>query len=196
MGLSSGLDVMAPILRPPILNAAAMRAAEARVIVAGTPSLDLMERAGAAAATAAWRFGLPRAVNILCGAGNNGGDGYVVARHLAALGHDVTVIAATPPRTSDARTTAARWPGPVLAYGAAAPAAGFVDALFGIGAQGEDDRVLTGTGTEDENLHPSRLPRVELRISVRLRGRRSAPRWRPTARSNRPCRRARRAPSR
>ncbi len=110
-----------------------MRAAESRVIAAGTPSLELMERAGAAAATAAWRFGLPHAVNILCGAGNNGGDGYVVARHLAALGHDVTVIAAAPPRTADAAAMAARWSGPVLAYGAAAPAAGFIDALFGIG---------------------------------------------------------------
>ena len=118
---------------PPILTAAAMRAAEKRVIDAGTPSLELMERAGAAAALAAWRFGLPQQVNVLCGPGNNGGDGYVVARHLAERGHDVTVTAVAPPRSADARAMAARWSGPVLAYGEAKPAAGFIDALFGIG---------------------------------------------------------------
>ncbi|TFU06380.1 NAD(P)H-hydrate dehydratase [Polymorphobacter arshaanensis] len=117
----------------PILTAAAMRAVERRVIDAGTPSLELMERAGASAAVAAWRFGLPREVNILCGTGNNGGDGYVVARHLAERGHDVRVIAAAPLRSADARAMSARWAGPVLAYGEAKPAAGFIDALFGIG---------------------------------------------------------------
>lgn len=128
MGLSSGLDMMRPIL-----TAQALRDAEARVIAAGTPSLDLMERAGLAAADAAWAFGLPHRVNILCGAGNNGGDGYVVARHLAARGHEVTVIAAGPPRSADARTMAARWTGRVCAYGDATPAPVLIDALFGIG---------------------------------------------------------------
>ncbi|MGL4541020.1 MAG: NAD(P)H-hydrate epimerase, partial [Polymorphobacter sp.] len=126
----------------PILTVAAMRAAEARAIAGGVASIELMERAGVAAAQAASRFGLPRTVNILCGTGNNGGDGYVVARHLAALGHAVTVTAAAPPLSADAAAIAARWTGPVLPHGVAAPAAGFVDALFGIGldrALGEAD---------------------------------------------------------
>jgi len=117
----------------PILRADAMRAAEARVIADGVASLTLMERAGAAAAAAARGFGLPHAVNVLCGSGNNGGDGYVVARHLADAGFAVTVIAAGAPRSADAAVMAARWTGRVMGYGAAAPVAGFVDALFGIG---------------------------------------------------------------
>ena len=46
----------------------------------------LMERAGAALAEAAYRFAGPLPTLILCGPGNNGGDGYVAARHLAERG--------------------------------------------------------------------------------------------------------------
>ncbi|MGI4877547.1 MAG: NAD(P)H-hydrate dehydratase [Janthinobacterium lividum] len=128
---------------PPVLDAAGTRAAEAAAIAAGTPALVLMERAGAAAATAILRFGAPAQLVVACGTGNNGGDGYVVARHLAAAGVAVTVAAADPPATGDARTMAARWTGPTVALAAATPAAGLVDAVFGIGlsrAVGDDLR--------------------------------------------------------
>ena len=56
-----------------------------------------MERAGAALAEAAYRFAGPRAALILCGPGNNGGDGYVAARHLAERGVAVRVAALAEP---------------------------------------------------------------------------------------------------
>ena len=70
----------------PILTAEAMRAAEQAAIDGGTSVEELMERAGAALAEAAYRFAGPMPALILCGPGNNGGDGYVAARHLAERG--------------------------------------------------------------------------------------------------------------
>jgi hydroxyethylthiazole kinase-like uncharacterized protein yjeF len=74
-----------------ILTAAEMRAAEAAAIAAGTPVEALMERAGTAAAEAIWRFAGPLPALILCGPGNNGGDGKVIARELATRGVEVRV---------------------------------------------------------------------------------------------------------
>ena len=68
----------------PILTAGQMRAAEAQAMAGGTPETTLMERAGRALAEAVRLHVGPRDVLILCGPGNNGGDGYVAARHLAA----------------------------------------------------------------------------------------------------------------
>ena len=87
----------------PILTAAAMRAAEQSAIAAGTPETELMERAGAALAEAAWQVAGAMPALILCGPGNNGGDGYVAARHLAARGVAVRVACLGEPRTDAAR---------------------------------------------------------------------------------------------
>ena len=75
----------------PILTAAAMRAAEQAAVDGDTSVEVLMERAGAALAEAAYRFAGPKPVLILCGPGNNGGDGLVAARHLAERGVEVRV---------------------------------------------------------------------------------------------------------
>lgn len=118
----------------PVLTAAEMRHAEARVIAAGVPARELMERAGRAAATAILRFDAPRAAVIACGPGGNGGDGYVVARHLAEAGVAVTVAADdAPPLAGPAVSAAADWRGPVVALAATAPAPALIDALFGTG---------------------------------------------------------------
>ena len=63
----------------PILTSAVMREAEAACAVQGTPLSELMERAGAAVADIAWRMAAGAPVLVLCGSGNNGGDGYVAA---------------------------------------------------------------------------------------------------------------------
>jgi ADP-dependent NAD(P)H-hydrate dehydratase / NAD(P)H-hydrate epimerase len=116
-----------------ILTAAEMRAAEASAIAAGTPAAQLMERAGAAAAEAIWRFAGPVPALILCGPGNNGGDGYVIARRLAERGAKIRVAASAEPKTPDAGAARAAWQGPVETLADAPPAPLLVDALFGTG---------------------------------------------------------------
>jgi hydroxyethylthiazole kinase-like uncharacterized protein yjeF len=116
-----------------ILTAEEMRAAEAGVIAGGTPVETLMERAGLAAAEAAWRFAGPLPTLVLCGPGNNGGDGYVIARELQARGMSVRVAALAEPRSPAARRAAAGWQGPVEPLLQAAPAPMLIDALFGTG---------------------------------------------------------------
>jgi len=71
----------------------------------------LMQRAGAAAATlvADRLTGGHRRVRVICGPGNNGGDGYVCALELARHGADVQCIALGAAATEDARAAFARW---------------------------------------------------------------------------------------
>ena len=117
----------------PLVTAAAMRAAEAAAIAAGTPALTLMERAANAAARAILAYAPARRATVLCGPGNNGGDGYGIAQRLAEAGVKVTVAAAAPPAAEPAATMAARWTGPVVPLAEAPPAPLIIDALFGTG---------------------------------------------------------------
>lgn len=118
----------------PILTTAQMRAAELAMTARGVSLTTLMERAGAALADLVWRAAAGRAVLILCGPGNNGGDGYVAARLLAEHGAKVRVAAITPPATDLARAAAANWGRAVEQLGADTVAAPIlVDALFGVG---------------------------------------------------------------
>lgn len=118
----------------PILTSTGMRAAEAACAAAGTPLAELMERAGAAVADTAWRMAVGAPILVLCGPGNNGGDGYVAARLLVERGATVRVAALAPPATALARAARTAWRGPVEALDAdLAPAPLIVDALFGVG---------------------------------------------------------------
>ncbi len=77
-----------------LLTAAEMRALDAATIAGGVPGGTLMGRAGRGVAEALRRrFGSPLALRVLvlCGPGNNGGDGFVAACHLAAMGARVGV---------------------------------------------------------------------------------------------------------
>jgi hydroxyethylthiazole kinase-like uncharacterized protein yjeF len=115
-----------------VLTAAQMRAAEQALFDAGTSVSDLMEVAAGGAAEWIRRVAAGRSVTVLCGPGNNGGDGYVIARALREAGNAVTVIAPLDPATDAAKEAKRRWNGPVAT---AASAAGdvFVDCLFGSG---------------------------------------------------------------
>ena len=130
----------------PVLTAAAMRAAEDRAIAAGSSVAALMECAGTGVAEWVHRLAAGSEVLILCGPGNNGGDGYVAARVLASRGVPVRVAALGEPKTAAAAQARAAWSGPVeafpggLADGDTAPI--LVDAVFGTGlTRAVDDAV-------------------------------------------------------
>jgi len=110
-----------------------MRAAEERAIAAGTSVEMLMDRAGKGIATAVHRLAPGAPILVLCGPGNNGGDGYVAAAALAAAGHEVRVAASAEPSTSAARNARAGWTGSVEPLENAKPAPVLLDALFGTG---------------------------------------------------------------
>ncbi|OWK29516.1 NAD(P)H-hydrate dehydratase [Sphingomonas dokdonensis] len=117
----------------PILDAAQMRAAEAQTIAAGTGAEALMARAGEQVAEQVRRLTAGAEVLVLCGPGNNGGDGYVAAAALRRAGHAARIAACASPTTAAASAARAAWMGPVEELGNAAPAPIVVDALFGIG---------------------------------------------------------------
>ena len=117
----------------PVVTAEAMRAAEAAAIAAGTSVAMLMERAGAAAAEAIARFAGSLSTLVLCGPGNNGGDGYVIARILSEKGFDVRVAALGDPKSEAARQARGAWTGEVEGLEVASSADLLVDALFGTG---------------------------------------------------------------
>ncbi|MDB5684848.1 MAG: carbohydrate kinase, YjeF-like protein [Sphingomonas bacterium] len=117
----------------PILGAAEMRAAEEAVIAAGTLVETLMERAGVGVAEAARLFSGGMPALILCGPGNNGGDGYVAARHLKAMGASVRVAALGCPSGGAAGAARSAWDGPIETLEEARPAPLLIDCLFGTG---------------------------------------------------------------
>lgn len=117
---------------PQVLTAAQMRAAEQALFDAGLSVTELMEIAAGGAAEWIRRVAAGRAVTVLCGPGNNGGDGYVIARLLRDAGNAVTVIAPIDPVTDAACEARARWDGAVATAGGAGGEV-FVDCLFGSG---------------------------------------------------------------
>ena len=133
-----------PDFRHALLTPHEMGRADALAAAAGMPGAVLMEAAGRAVARAARRFGPCRTL-VLCGPGNNGGDGYVAARLLAGWGWPVQVAALAPPRAgSDAAGAAARWRGPMVAPvpEQAARAGLVIDAAYGAGLSSDlPDRV-------------------------------------------------------
>ncbi|KAF0241092.1 MAG: carbohydrate [Planctomycetota bacterium] len=128
-----------------------MRALEKRAIEeAGIPAAVLMENAGRAVAEEALRMSPAGLVVVVCGRGNNGGDGFVAARHLDIGGAAVRVVAIDPARLEGdalANYRALRFSGAdVRSIGAAwidefksalSGAALVVDALIGTGLSGE-----------------------------------------------------------
>lgn len=129
--------VKSPKAADRLLTVEAMRGVDAAAIAAGTPGLTLMEAAGAAVAERA-RALTPEGslVLVLCGPGNNGGDGFVAARLLAEAGYhiELRLLGERSALKGDAALAAEAWAGPVGPADAEIPAADLViDALFGAG---------------------------------------------------------------
>ncbi|MEE4205584.1 MAG: NAD(P)H-hydrate dehydratase [Erythrobacter sp.] len=116
-----------------ILTAAEMKAAEQATFDAGTSVTELMEVAAGGAAEWIRRIAAGRSLTVLCGPGNNGGDGYVIARRLAEAGNRVEVVAPIGPTTDAARSARGRFGRPVHSSGRGVRSEVFVDCLFGTG---------------------------------------------------------------
>ncbi|MDE2578817.1 MAG: NAD(P)H-hydrate dehydratase [Hyphomicrobiales bacterium] len=122
-----------------LLTTAEMAEADRLTVAGGLPGAMLMEAAGAAVADRAAAMLAKRGrgrVLVLCGPGANGGDGYVAARLLAAMGFSTQVAALGDPSAlrGDAANAARGWSGPVeKAETIALEADLVVDALFGAG---------------------------------------------------------------
>ncbi|MBO6520754.1 MAG: NAD(P)H-hydrate dehydratase [Rhodospirillales bacterium] len=120
-----------------LLTVAQMATADKLAIRAGTPGMTLMEHAGRAVAEHAARLAGKRPIVVLCGPGNNGGDGYVAARYLKNRGHRVRIACLGDPEqlNGDALANYRRWQGTVepLAPMVLEENCVLVDALFGAG---------------------------------------------------------------
>jgi hydroxyethylthiazole kinase-like uncharacterized protein yjeF len=131
-----------------LVSARQMRAAEQSLFARGVDSFALMSAAGQAVADLVQRDWPEAPVTVLCGPGNNGGDGFIVAEALRRGGRHVVVLAmrSLDAYEGDAAMAATAWGGPVLLLDepniAAEIIAGrvVVDALYGIGL----DRALSG----------------------------------------------------
>jgi ADP-dependent NAD(P)H-hydrate dehydratase / NAD(P)H-hydrate epimerase len=120
-----------------LISPAEMAEADRLTIEAGTAGLALMERAGRAVADAAGRHPPGTSVAVVAGPGNNGGDGFVAARVLAARGYPVRVllVGEAGKLKGDAAQAARDWTGSVAPAEPAALASAriVIDALFGAG---------------------------------------------------------------
>jgi ADP-dependent NAD(P)H-hydrate dehydratase / NAD(P)H-hydrate epimerase len=129
----------------PVLDADEMRAVDSWAIRdRSVASLELMETAGRAVARAAAELAGAGRVVVVCGKGNNGGDGLVAARHLAEIGFDVDALLLWPADglSDDSKANLERFPAarevdPGEVAGAIGGAALVIDAIFGTGFAGE-----------------------------------------------------------
>lgn len=169
-----------------LLTTGEMTRADALAIAAGVPSLALMEAAGAQVAQAAASM-LPEGdpILIVCGPGNNGGDGFVAARHLQQDGRSVRVVllGARDALQGDAAVMADRYQGSVeqVATASCEGAGLIVDALFGAGLS----RPLSGDAARlVEAINASGAPVLAVDVPSGLDG--------TTGQATGPCIKARR----
>ncbi len=154
-----------------LLSTAEMAEADRLTIAGGTPGITLMENAGRAVADVAGALLQGRAVIVVAGPGNNGGDGFVAARVLAERGHKVRVsfVGDRSRLKGDAALAAERWRGPV---DQAEPAAVIgheviVDALFGAGL----DRPVEGLPRAMiEAMNASKAPVIAVDLPSGING--------------------------
>jgi ADP-dependent NAD(P)H-hydrate dehydratase / NAD(P)H-hydrate epimerase len=139
---------MEPWLKP-LYDAGGMRAVDAWAIEEmGVPSLELMEAAGRAVAEAVGELAPEGPVRVVCGKGNNGGDGLVASRYLAEAGYEVEALLLWPESelgrdaTVNLERFEARQAGDDLAARLAGSGA-IVDAIFGTGFSGSPREPVT-----------------------------------------------------
>ena len=154
---------------PILLSSEQMRAVEAAAMAAGVAGAALMEAAGRRVAEVAMKAWSQRPVAVLCGPGNNGGDGFVAARLLAEAGWPVRVglMGDRGALKGDAKLMADLYQGEVEALGPALleNAGLIVDALFGTGlarpVEGDARAMI-----EAANAHPAPVLAVDIASGV------------------------------
>ncbi len=154
-----------------ILTVAEMYAADRYAADHGIATLALMDAAGAAVADAVHDRWPAARLAVLCGPGNNGGDGFVAARVLEEQGHDVVIALLGPPEAlkGDARVMAERWDGLVapLAPAIFRNADVVIDAMFGAGLSRPLDGAAKACATA---LNRSGKPVVAVDVPSGLHG--------------------------
>ena len=154
-----------------LLTIREMYAADEAAVEGGIASHTLMEIAGRAAADQIRARWASRPVSILCGPGNNGGDGFVIARHLDEAGWPVSLYLAGDKENlpHDAALQAERWQGAIepLSPKAVDRAELVVDALFGAGLT----RPLEGAALATINrISESGVPCVAIDVPSGVQG--------------------------
>ena len=117
-----------------------MAAADRGAIAGGVSGRELMARAGEAVVEAICERFPPQPVTVMCGPGNNGGDGYVIAERLRTLGWPVRLEAGAEPSTPDAQAARQDWRGDVARLTGEVGPELIIDAMFGAGLS----RALSG----------------------------------------------------
>ncbi|WP_289294974.1 NAD(P)H-hydrate dehydratase [uncultured Reyranella sp.] len=154
-----------------LLTCAEMSKSDGFAIASGVPGRDLMERAGRAVAMAVMQRHGRRPVVLLCGPGNNGGDGFVAARHLRTAGWSVrlALFGSLEALKGDAAWAASTWTGAVEPWSAGlldgAPLV--VDAIFGAGLNRKIDGEI---GTAIDLVNERKLTVVAVDVPSGLHG--------------------------
>ena len=151
-----------------ILTVAQCYEADRYAAAQGVSTLTLMENAGRAVADEICKRWSPRPVAVLCGPGNNGGDGYVAARLLKERGWNVWVETLVDPSLlkGDAAEMAKRWSGRTIARSHLNdPAELYVDAMFGAGLSRplESEAMLFA---DDSEQTPERIVAIDVPSGV------------------------------
>lgn len=155
-----------------LLTVDEMYAADRAAMESGVSGEVLMEAAGAGVARAITRRWAPRPTVVLCGPGNNGGDGFVIARRLQEAGAWDVRVALLGPRDGlkgDARLMADIWTGEVVALdpGIIEGCALIVDAVFGAGLSRDVDGVV---GAAIEAANAAKAVRVAVDVPSGIQG--------------------------
>lgn len=154
-----------------VLTVAEIGRADALAIASGVSGLTLMEAAGGAVAREVRRLWPRGSVTVLCGPGNNGGDGFAAARHLREAGWPVhlALLGELSALRGDAATMARMWAGEVHAVVPAAldGATVVIDALFGAGLA----RPIEGVARQTiEAINDRRLPCLAVDLPSGVQG--------------------------